>query len=112
MRRRLDLGVRLHDLAIGTDQVRDALRVLRRARIVRVVDLAELVVEREQLVRVVELLAKLLVVAWRIEARAEDDDVLRFKLADSITESVALERSTRGVGHRIEPQQDVLPCEV
>jgi len=108
MIRRLDLVVGLHDRSVGSDQVRDALRVVRALRVERAVCLALLLVEAEQLERIGELLGKLPVRLDAIEAGSEDDEVLGIELADSITESVAFDRSTRGVGRRIEPEQDVL----
>jgi hypothetical protein len=100
--------VGLRDPAIRTDQVRDAPRIVRVLRITRLEHIGALV-EAEQLEREAELLGERAVLLDRIEARPEDDDVLRSVLADSITESVALERSTRGVGLGIEPEQHVRP---
>jgi hypothetical protein len=108
MIRRFDLVVRLHDLPVGTDQVRDALRVIRPLRIQCAIRLALRLVEAEQLEWIAELLAKLSIRLDAIKARAEDDQVLLLELADSITESVAFDRSTRGISGRIEPEQHVL----
>jgi hypothetical protein len=113
VRRRLDGPVRLHDPAVRTDQIRDALGPAGLRRIQRAVGLADrLLGIAQQPERVLELLGERAVRTDIVEARAEDDSILGFEVADSITESVALLRSTRGVGGGIEPQHDVLAGEV
>ncbi len=44
----------------------------------------------------------------RVEAATENLNVFFFEIADSVTESVSLERSTGGVRFRVEPKDDFL----
>jgi hypothetical protein len=65
----------------------------------------------QQLEGVLKFLGERTVRVDGVVARTEHDDILGLEFADSITESVALTRSTRGVSRRVEPEQHVLACE-
>ena len=60
----------------------------------------------QQLVRKVIFLGEGLVVFDAVEAHAEDDRPLGVEVLNSVPESFALDRSARGVGHRVEPEDD------
>jgi len=109
---RFHLRVSLHDFAIRSDQVGDPPRVVAVGIVVRAVDLAVLLVEAEQLVWVLELGGECLVGGDIVEARTEHDDILGGEVVDSITESIAFERSTGRVGRWIEPEEYILAGEV
>jgi hypothetical protein len=109
---RCHLGEGELDLSVGADEVADASRGWR----VRVVGgavgepdvLVDVAQEREvELVLFGEGAIGLL----RIEAAAEDLDVQRLVVAGSITEPDAFRRSTRGVRHRVEPQEHALAAQ-
>jgi hypothetical protein len=112
MRRGRNRLVRFDDSTIGPDQVRVAERIIGVTCVDHAVRFALYFVERQQRERVTELVAEGAVGVDRVEARAENDDVLGLEVADSITESVALDRSTRGVRRWVEPEKNVLACEV
>ncbi len=113
MSRRVGDVVDVHDSLIGTDQIRGAARISGVRWIVDAVRLSHRVVDiAQQLERPLKLLGERTVRGDGVVARAEHDDIAGLKLADSITESVALDRSTRGVGFWIEPEQHVAPCEL
>ncbi len=104
---RRDRLVDLRDLAVAVDQVADAGRMGRRVVVGGAIGDADgLVGVAEQIVGEVELLLKGLVRLGRIETDAEDDCIPALELLDSITESVAFNRSARGVGFRIPPQHN------
>tara|TARA_B100001964_G_scaffold229299_1_gene281434 strand:- start:1002 stop:1334 length:333 start_codon:yes stop_codon:yes gene_type:complete len=78
---------------------------VRRRRVRRPIGEADSPVDvAQQIERQVELLLEGLVVLGRIEADAEDDRVAVVELLDSITESVALNRSTGRIGLRVPPE--------
>lgn len=111
-----DVGhlVGLRDRAVGTDQVAQALRELdlvgaRVARLVRDADL--LVPVGQQAEREVELLAERLVRVGRVEGDAEDLAVQCVEVSGLVTQAFPLDRSTRGVGHRVPPQQHPLAAQ-
>jgi hypothetical protein len=105
--RRLHRLVRLDHLAVRPDEVRDTARA-RPVVLGRAIRLGERTVRiAEEKEREVELLGEGAVLLDGVEAGAPDDGLLVLELADSITESFSLERSTRGVGLGIEPEQDV-----
>ena len=100
--------MRLGDLAVLIDHIGNALRVLifGAARgAVRDPDLALRVTEQRE--GKVELLRELAVLLDRVEADAEDLDVLRFVLLDRVPEPGTLERSAGCVGLRVEPEHDL-----
>jgi len=102
--------VRLRDLSLGIDDVGDpagvlGLRVVGRA--IRDPDLALHVAEKRE--RILELLRKCGVVLDRVERGAEDLGVLLLEFRVEVAEPATLERSTGGIGLRIEPEDDVLP---
>ena len=108
MRRSVVDDVDLHDPTIGTDQIRDPARISRIGGIIDAIRCTDRVVDiAQQLERPLILFRERTIRSDGVVAGAEHDDVLRFELADSITESVALERSTRGVRFWIEPEQHV-----
>ena len=110
---RLDLRVDPLDAAIRADEIRDPLWPIGLRGVVRVVGLADGLVDvGDELVRVAEFLGEGAVRIGRIEAGAKDDSIAGIEIADSITESVAFDRSTRGIGRGIPPEQDVLAGEV
>jgi hypothetical protein len=105
--------VRLGDLPLFIDQIGDAFRVaiLRGFRgAVGEADAAIGVAEEGE--GEVELFGEVLVLVRRVEADAEDLRVLRFVLRDEVPEPGTLTRSTRGVGLRVEPEDDLLPPQV
>ena len=63
---------------------------------------------REQRKRKVELLRKRAVRVYAVVTRSEYLGIGGSEVLDSITESFALNRSTRSVSQRIKPQQYVL----
>jgi hypothetical protein len=104
--------VDLHDPAVGPDQERDALGITRLGRVIDVVRRrGGLLRVAEEPVRVGESLGERAVRLDGIEADPEDDAVLGLEVAGSITEPVALARSTRGIGQRVVPEEDVRPAE-
>ena len=113
MIRRLHLRVDLRDVSLFVDQIGDALRVAGggvRACAVRETERPLGIAEQRE--REVELLRERRVRRFVIEARAEDRDVLVRELLGSVTEPVALDRSTGGVGLRIKPQQDLAAAKI
>jgi hypothetical protein len=99
--------------AVRADEVRDPPGPVGLRGVVRAVGLADVATGiADELERIAELLREGAVRFDRIEARAEDDGVGGIEVADSITESVAFDRSTRGIGGRIPPEQDVLAGEI
>jgi hypothetical protein len=105
--------MRLRDLSVLVDHVRDAAsvfvgRLLRRA--VREADLVVGVAEEGE--GEVELLREAGVFLRGVEADAEDDGVLRFVLADEVPEPGTFDRSAGCVGLRIEPEHDFFAAQV
>ena len=105
--------MRLRDLAVLVDHVRDAAGVLVALVFACAVGEAELAVGvAEQLEGELELAGEGGVFFRRVEADAEDDRVLRVVLLDEVPEPGTLDRSARGVGLRIEPEDDFLPAQI
>jgi hypothetical protein len=107
IRRRTHLRMRLRDLPLFVDDVRDAPRVLvfrRVGRAVRQSDRAVDVAEQREVEA--ELLGEVPVLFLRVETDAEDGGVLRGVLAGEVPEPGTFPRSTGGVGFRIEPEHD------
>lgn len=98
----IDLRQRVGDPAFLVDHVRDARREVRVGRTVEPAERLLGVAQQGEVVA--ELLGESLVLLDGVEAGSQNLDVLRFKILDSITESIALDRSTRGIGLRVEPQ--------
>jgi hypothetical protein len=48
----------------------------------------------------------------RVERDAEDLAIERRELLDLVTQALALDRSARGVGHRVPPEQHPLATEI
>lgn len=101
-----DGGVGFLDPALRVDQVADPRRA-------RGVSIGGAIGDADALVRVAEqregkaeLLPEGPVLLLGVDADAKNDAVAVFELADSITESLALDRSPGGVGHRIPPERD------
>lgn len=100
----------LCDHPVGIDQVADALRVVGE----RVVGVAKDVIERadglvdvaEQVEWKVVLCAERCVVYGRVERNADDATTCITELLGLITQARALQRSTRGVGFRVPPDED------
>ena len=110
---RVDLRVRLGDLAVLVDHVGDAAGVL----VIRF--LGGAVRDRQFAVGIaqqregeVELLRKAGVVLGRVETDAEDPGVARLVLVREVPEPGTLGRSAGCVGLRVEPEDDFLPAEV
>jgi hypothetical protein len=105
--------VRLGDLAVLVDHVRDPARVLVFRRVGGAVCDADLAVgvaeERE---RKVILLRELRVVLDAVEADADDLRVLLVVLRREVPEPGTLGRSASGIGLRIEPEHELLAAEV
>jgi hypothetical protein len=105
--------VRLGDLAVLVDDVRDALGVfvLRRAGgAVGDADLAVGVAEEGE--RELVLRREVGVVVDRVEADADDLRVLFLVLVGKVPEPGTLGRSASGIGLGIEPEHELLPAEV
>jgi len=105
--------MRLGDLPLLIDDVRDPFRVLvlvgvRRA--VRESDRSIGVAQQRE--REVELFGELGVRGDVIETDAEDGGVLRLVLGDEVPEPGTLGRSARCVGLRIKPQHDLAPAQI
>jgi hypothetical protein len=105
--------MRLRDLAVLVDHVRDAAGVF----VVRIfggavceADLAIGIAEQRE--GKVELLGEGRVFLLRIEADAEDDGVFCGVLVDEVPEPGTFDRSTGGVGLWIEPEHDLLAAQV
>ena len=102
---RRDLGIRLQDFPVGTDDVSDAPGRLRVGRIARAVgdsDLPFLVAEQRK--GIPEFFGKRRVVFDRVEGDAENLGVALLKFAVKIAEPATLLGSTGGVRLRVEPQ--------
>ena len=105
--------MRLGDLPILVDHVRDAAGVLVFRRVGGAVRDAELAVGvTEQREGELELLGEGFVLGGGVEADAEDFDVLRFVLRQEVPEPGTLAGSAGCVGLRIEPEDDFLPAQV
>jgi len=105
--------MRLRDLSVLVDHVRDAAGVLIRrffGGAVREADLAIGVAEEWE--GEVELLREAGVFFPGVEADAEDDGVLRFVLRDEVPEPGTFDGSAGGVGLRIEPEHDLFAAQV
>ena len=101
--------VALGDDAVGINQVAVALGEAHLlgagcSSLVRHPDLLRDVGEQPE--REVELVAKRPVRVGVVERRAEDDAVQLVELGGLVTQALSLDRSARGVGHRVPPQQD------
>ena len=95
------------DLAVTIDQIADTGRMGRRLVVGGAIGDADgLVGVAEQIVGEIELLLEGFVRLGGIETDAENDSVLALELLDSITESVAFNRSARCIGFRIPPQHN------
>ena len=66
----------------------------------------------QQIIGKVELRTERGVIGHRVPAYAENDGVAVVEILDSITEPVAFDRSSRGIGFWIPPEQDVLALEI
>lgn len=98
------------NLAVGADQDRDAPRPGRVGFRRAVGDRRRLVLVAAQVVGEPEFLPEGRVVFRRIEANAENGNILARELLDSITEPIAFGRSPRRIGLGIPPEQDILAC--
>ena len=95
------------DFPIRSDQDRNA-GGTRRVRFGSAVsDRHRLVGVAQQIVRKVELIFERKIVGRAVHTAAEDDGVLLLEILDSITEPIAFDRSPRGIGLRIPPDQNV-----
>ena len=111
--RSVRLGEDVFHLAVGADDVRDALRVSALRGVRRAVLHAHGARRiRQERIGEVEFFGEVLVLLNGIEADAQDDRVLRGKITGSIPEPAALQGSTRGVGLRVEPEDDVLAAQI
>jgi len=105
--------MRLGDLPVFVDDVRDPLRVFvlwRFGCAVRESDLSIGVAQQREWE--VELLGELRVRGDVIETDAEDGGVLRFVLTDEVPEPGTLGRSARCVGLRIKPEHNLAPAQI
>jgi len=105
--------MRLGDLPVFVDDVRDPLRVFvfwRFGCAVRESDLSIGVAQQREWE--IELLGELRVCGDVIETDAEDRGVLRFVLADEVPEPGTLGRSARCVGLRIKPEHNLAPAQI
>jgi hypothetical protein len=105
--------MRLGDLPLLVDDIRDPFRVLvlrRLGRAVRDPDLAIGVAQQRE--GEVVLLGELRVRGDVIETDAEDRSVLRLVLGDEVPEPGTLGRSAGCVGLRIKPEHDLAPAQI
>ena len=105
--------MRLGDLPLLVDDVRDPFRVfvLRRlGRAVREPDLTLGVAQQRE--RKIELFGELRIRSDVIETDAEDGSVLRLVLGDKVPEPGTLGRSAGCVGLRIKPEHDFAPAQI
>jgi hypothetical protein len=103
----------LRDATVLVDDVGDPAGVFVFHAVRRTVCDADLPIRvAEEWKREVVLLRELLVLRRRIEADAEDDCVFPLIFVVEVPEPGTLGRSARGVGLRIEPEDDFLPSEV
>jgi hypothetical protein len=111
--RRIDFRVRLRDLSLLVDDVRDAARVFVLRRVGRAVRDADLLVGvAEQREGEVELLGEGAVLFDAVEADADDLYVLGLVFRVEVPEPGTFPRSTGGVGLGVEPEDDFLSAEV
>jgi hypothetical protein len=109
----VDLLPDLRDDAVGIDEVRDAFGIALGARRRRAVGEADLAVGvAQQSEREVELLGEVAVLVDGVEADPEDLDVLAREVFGLIAEPATLDRSTRRVGLRVEPEDHVVAAEI
>jgi hypothetical protein len=105
----IHLLVGLRDAAVGPDQVADPRRVAGVGRVAGSVGEPDGAIRvAEQRVRERELLGEGPVLLDAVEADPEDLGVLRLELLDVVAEPATLDGSARGVGFRVEPEQDVV----
>jgi hypothetical protein len=105
--------MRLRDLAVLVDHIRDAARVLVLRRLGGAVREADLVIGvAEQREGEVELLGEGGVLLLRVETDAEDEGVLRGVLIDEVPEPGTFDRSAGCVGLRVKPEHDLLAAQV
>jgi hypothetical protein len=105
--------MRLGDLPLFVDHIRDAFCVLVVRRLRRTVgesDLAFRVAQEREWE--VELAGERVVLFGSVEADAEDLGVLGLVLLAQVPEPGTFTRSTRGVGLRVEPEHDFLAAQV
>lgn len=106
---RAHLRMRLLDEPVPANDIRDPPRVLGLFRVTRAVSETDLSFDiAQQRERVLELPREGAVVGRRVEADSEDDGALRQVLGIEVAEPATLEASARGVGLRIEPEDDIL----
>ena len=113
IRARIDLGIRCSDAAVFVDQIGNPLRVLiawRGRRAVRDADLAVRVAEQGK--RKFVLLRESGVVLGRVEAGAENLNVLRFVVAVEVPEPGTFGGSPGCIGLWEEPKQHFFSAEV
>jgi hypothetical protein len=111
--RGLNLGICLEDLPLFVDQVGDSLGVSRLGVIARAVGEAEFTASiAQQWKRKAEFLCESAVGRSVIEARSEDLDLLLGELSGSVTEPLAFDRSARGAGLGIKPEEDFPTAEI
>lgn len=105
--------MRLGDLSVLVDDVRDPFRVLILLRIRRAVRESNAAIGvAQQREGEVELLGELRVCGDVIETDAEDRGVLRFVLGDEVPEPGTLGRSARCIGLGIKPEHDLAPAQI
>ena len=109
----LDLFVDVGDGASGVDDHRDALGVAcGGVSGCAAGDAEDLVGVAEQRIREAKLLPERAVVGDRVERDSAKDSVLGVELGLQITEALAFDRSTGGVGLGVEPEHQRLAGEV
>jgi hypothetical protein len=113
MIRELNLGICLEDLSLFVDQVGDSLGVSRLPVIARAVGEPQLTAGiAQQWKRKAEFFCEGGVGRCVIEARPEDLDLLLGELSGPVTEPFSFDRSARGVGLGIKPEEDFPTAEV
>jgi hypothetical protein len=111
--RGLNFGICLEDLSLFVDQVGDSPGVSRLGVIARAVGEAEFAASiAKQWKRKAEFLCESAVGRSVIEARSEDLDLLFGELSGPVTEPFAFDRSARGVGLGIKPEEDLPAAEI
>jgi hypothetical protein len=109
---RVHLLVHAGDRTALVDQVADAVREARlRVRHSAVRETDRAVGVAQQGIRERELLREGGVLLDTVEAGAEDLDIETVEISDLVAEPATFDRSTRGVGLRVEPQQDLVTAQ-
>ena len=111
MIRRCHRVISLGDFAVGADEHRHPQRIRFFIRRCAICKRHRLIFIAQEIVRRFELFFEFLIGILRIATDPQDNRIFLLEVLDSITESVALDRSARGIGFGVPPKQNVLPGE-